>query len=173
MIARLLGRNETELLENMRKTRKHLGNRAFPLISDMTWDEFTIVESVKLDLQGMVVDVQPVRSYPHGALAAHLIGYLGEINDREIKQKEFAGYQQGDFIGKYGLERTYEKLLRGSNGGKNVEVDVGGRELRVLNEIEPTRGNDVYLTIDYKVQKAAEDAFEAKLEAWLKQRKKP
>jgi penicillin-binding protein 2 len=162
LIARLLGRDEAELLENMRKARARLGNRAFPLISDMTWDEFAIVESVKLDLPGMVVDVQPVRSYPHGALAAHLIGYLGEINDRELKQKDFAGYQQGDFIGKYGLERTYERILRGKNGGKNVEVDVGGREGKVLNEIEPTPGNDLYLTIDYKVQKAAEEALEAK-----------
>ena len=161
-IARLLGRDDAELVEKVRMARVKLGNRVFPIVSDMSRDELAIVESAKLDLPGFFVDVQPLRSYPHGTLAAHLIGYLGEINDRELQKKEFAGYQQGDFIGKYGTEKTYESLLRGRSGGQNVLVDVRGRELKVLNEIESLPGNDLHLTIDYKVQRAAEDAMEGK-----------
>ena len=162
VIARLLGREEATLLESMKKQRARLGNRAFPLISDMSRDELAMVESARLDLPGVVVDVQPIRHYPHGTLAAHLIGYLGEINERELARREYAGYRQGNFIGKYGVEKAYESILRGQDGGQNVEVDVRGRELRVLNEVASTPGNDLYLTIDYKVQKAAEDALEGR-----------
>jgi penicillin-binding protein 2 len=161
-IARLLGRDEAELGDRVASARVKLGNRVFALVSDMSRDELATIESAKLDLPGFFVDVQPLRSYPHGTLAAHLLGYLGEINDRELRKKDFVGYQQGDFIGKYGAEKTYESLLRGRSGGKNVLVDVRGRELKILNEIEPVPGNDLYLTVDYKVQRAAEDMMEGK-----------
>ncbi len=161
-IARLLSRDEAELEAAVATARVKLGNRVFPIVSDMSRDELAVVESAKLDLPGFFVEVQPLRSYPHGTLAAHLLGYLGEINDRELRKKDFVGYQQGDFIGRYGAEKTYESLLRGRSGGKNVLVDVRGRELKVLNEIEPVPGNDLYLTIDYKVQRVAEEAMEGK-----------
>ena len=161
-IARLLSRDEATLGETVARARAKLGNRVFPIVSDMSRDELAMVESAKLDLPGFFVDVQPLRSYPHGTLAAHLIGYLSEINDRELRKKEFVGYLQGDFIGKYGAEKTYESLLRGRSGGQNVLVDVRGRELKVLNEIDPVPGNDLYLTMDYKVQRAAEEAMEGR-----------
>ncbi|MFQ5457081.1 MAG: penicillin-binding protein 2, partial [Myxococcota bacterium] len=162
LVARLLGRDEEELGAQMKKTRKRYGNRPFPLISDMSREELAIVESAKLSLPGLVVDIQPVRKYVHGSLAAHLVGYLSEINERELGKKAFAGYRQGDFVGKYGVEKSYERFLRGRDGGKNVEVDVRGRELRVLEEIPSTPGNNLYLTLDFKTQKAAEDAFAAR-----------
>ncbi len=162
LVGRLLGRDEKELRATLEKARVRYGNRPLPIVSDMSRDELALVESAKLSLQGLVVDVQPVRHYLHAGLAAHLMGYLSEINPRELRKKEFAGYRQGDFIGKYGIEKTYERFLRGRDGGKNVEVDVRGRELRVLGEIESTPGNNLYLTIDFKTQKAAEEAMDIK-----------
>jgi penicillin-binding protein 2 len=162
IIAELLGREEKELHESMKRGRARYGNRSFPLISDMSRDELAKVESAKLVLPGVVVDVQPIRHYPLGSFASHLIGYLSEINRGELKRKDFAGYRRGDFIGKYGVEKTYEQILRGRDGGKNVEVDVRGRELRVLNEIESTPGNDLVLTIDHRAQLAAEEGLQVK-----------
>jgi len=161
LVSRLLGRDEEELAEQVKRGRKRYGNRSFPLVSDMSREELAIVESAKLSLQGLVVDVQPVRRYVHGSLASHLIGYLSEINEKELRRKDFAGYRQGDFVGKYGVEKTYERFLRGRDGGKNVEVDVRGRELRVLEKILSTSGNDIYLTVDYETQRAAEKALQA------------
>jgi penicillin-binding protein 2 len=162
VIAELLGREEAELEASLKRGRARYGNRAFPLVADMSRDELAKVESARLVLPGVVVDVQPIRHYPLGGFAAHLIGYLSEINERELKKRDFAGYRLGDFIGKYGVEKTYERFLRGRDGGKNVEVDVRGRELRVLNEIESTPGNDLVLTIDHRVQAAAEEALQVK-----------
>jgi penicillin-binding protein 2 len=160
VIAELLGRKRAELEASVKRGRVRYGNRPFPLVADMSRDELAEVESARLVLPGVVVDVQPIRHYPLGDFAAHLIGYLGEINERELKKKDFAGYRRGDFIGKYGVEKTYERFLRGRDGGKNVEVDVRGRELRVLNEVESTPGNDLVLTIDRDVQAAAEEALQ-------------
>jgi len=162
VVARLLGRDERELRASLERARIRYGNRPLPIVSDMSRDELALVESAKLSLAGLVVDIQPVRHYLYGGLAAHLIGYLSEIGERELGKKDFAGYRQGDFIGKYGIEKTYERYLRGRDGGKNVEVDVRGRELRVLEEIESTPGNNLYLTLDFKAQKAAEEAMDLK-----------
>lgn len=100
-----------------------------------------------------------VRSYPNGSLGAHLVGYVGEINDRELKQRKKQGYRLGDEIGKSGVERVYERFLRGKPGIHKLEVDSKGRVLGTLGYRPPQQGRDVQLTVDLDIQKAAERAL--------------
>jgi penicillin-binding protein 2 len=95
-------------------------------------------------------------------MACHLVGYLGEIDGHELKQKRFKGYKMGDFIGKYGVEQQWEPFLKGMDGGRQVEVDALGREIKVLQRAEPYPGNNVRLTIDLDLQMTCETLLEGK-----------
>jgi len=106
-----------------------------------------------------------VRSYPHGPLAAHVVGYVGEINDRELEAHHGEGYRLGDEIGKSGVELVHEDALRGSVGFEKLEIDSSGRALGVLGRREPVRGSDVYLSIDITLQRSAEVALVDGLES--------
>lgn len=111
------------------------------------------------ELVGVEVEKEAVRSYPHGELAAHVLGYIGELTDEELKQKEDQGYRLGDVIGQMGIEAAYEQRLRGTWGGQQVEVDGSGQVLRVLGEKPSQPGDDVQTTLDLDVQRAAEAAL--------------
>jgi len=118
------------------------------------------VQEHSIDLPGVLTEVRPLRSYPYDKMAAHLFGYLGEITQHELQSAEFSGeYRSGDFVGKRGLEKLFEKYLRGVEGERRVEVDVKGRELRILKTQEPKPGNKVYLTLQRDLQRAAESAL--------------
>ena len=112
---------------------------------------------------GVVIDVQPTRNYLFNNLAAHMFGYVSEISDEELERKKKAGYVSGDIVGQDGIEEYYDKDIRGLNGGKQVEVDVGGRQVATLNEKRCAPGNNLILTIDYRIQMAAELALDKKL----------
>ncbi len=130
-----------------------------PIAKDL--DSATVIKILesKMNLPGVEVDDIPIRSYPYGEFASHLFGYIREINADELSQLKAKGYKSGDLIGKTGLERTYEEYLRGVEGGKNYEVDINGRPLRMLGNVDPIPGNNLHLTIDQKVQMAAEKAL--------------
>ncbi|MBB6214898.1 penicillin-binding protein 2 [Anaerosolibacter carboniphilus] len=123
------------------------------------------VEERIMEMPGVSVEVEPIRYYPGGNLASHIIGYLSKISDSERERyvKEL-GYDPNDLIGKDGIERVFEKDLKGKDGAKYVEVDVYGRLINVLREEEPQKGETMYLTIDAKLQKVAEDALAQALE---------
>jgi penicillin-binding protein 2 len=120
------------------------------------------IEEQKRDLEGVVVTVRPVRFYPHGNMASHLLGYVGEIESEELKRLKEAGYRLGDWLGKDGVEKYYDRLIRGIDGGKKIEVDVYGTPVRLLGSSDPVPGADVKLTIDAPLQKAAETALGGK-----------
>lgn len=111
------------------------------------------------ELVGVEVYREAVRNYPHGEQAAHVLGYIGEMTEAELKEKAAEGYRLGDVIGQVGIEAAYEKELRGTWGGQQVEVDGSGRLLRVLGEKPSQPGNDLQTTLDLDVQKAAEAAL--------------
>ncbi len=118
-----------------------------------------MVEENRLDLPGVIIEVEPVRHYLYGALAAHALGYLGEISPTELGSPLWKGYRMGDLVGKGGVERVYDQVLRGHEGRQRVEVDARGRPLRVLGR-EPSRpGRSIVLTIDLDIQRAAEAAL--------------
>ncbi len=121
-----------------------------------------IVEENRYELPGVICQVEPRRNYPQGNLAGHILGYVGELSDREFTRLRTKGYLPGETIGKAGMERQYEEFLRGRNGVKYLEVDAFGREIKELfrRELrEPKVGHSLYLTIDSQLQGVATEAF--------------
>ena len=133
--------------------------RPLPLLEDVGRDAMERIQENSVDLHGILVEVKPFRAYPYGDMAAHLFGYLGEVTESELRSEEFSDYRSGEMVGKTALERMYENRLRGAEGQKRIEVNVRGRELRQVTTRSPLPGDRLYLTIDAKLQKAAEDAM--------------
>ena len=120
------------------------------------------VEETRSELPGIEVQVEPLRHYPHGTWAAHLLGYAGEINDIELDSLAAQGYRSGDLIGRTGVERSYEDILRGRDGAEYVVVNAMGKRVSGLSEGPPLRpepGHNLSLTLDLKVQRALEEAM--------------
>ena len=118
-----------------------------------------IHENASTRLPGVYAETLPVREYPRGKTAAHVIGYLGEISETELLEPEYAGYQPGDLIGWAGLEKTYEETLHGKEGLRRYEVNARGEVLRELDDRPPVPGADLVTTIDLEAQKLAEKAL--------------
>jgi len=123
----------------------------------------TKIEEHRNDLPGVVLEIQSTRSYIYNDLGAHIFGYVGEISEGELEKKKNEGYKSGDIIGKFGLEEVWDKEIRGIDGGTQEEVDVAGRPVQMLGKKEPILGNSLVLTIDAKIQKAAEKAMDDQL----------
>ena len=130
--------------------------------TDIDWQELALLEANRVYLPGLLVDVRSTRAYNYGDLASHLIGYIGEIDENELKQPKSPPYRMGSAIGKYGVEYQWEDVLRGTDGGRQIEVDAMGREIKPLRSVEPSPGNSLFLTVDLDVQRAAEAAFKDK-----------
>lgn len=121
--------------------------------------EVAIIESNRWNLQGVVIVVEGRREYPNKEFAAHLIGYVGEISQEQLKEDEYISEPMGRIIGQNGIEKFYDGVLRGKVGRKNIEVDAAGRERRLLNITEPVSGDNIVLSIDFQIQKIAEEAL--------------
>jgi penicillin-binding protein 2 len=123
-----------------------------------------IIEEKSSDLPGVEVVAESVRYYPNGNTAAHVLGYLGQISESEkAEYVDEKGYKATDMVGKEGIEKALESTLKGQDGTKNVEVNALGELVRVINEAEPQKGKDVYLTIDLDLQKTMEEALQKAL----------
>ncbi|MDT8902261.1 penicillin-binding protein 2 [Anaeroselena agilis] len=131
--------------------------------SDIGPDIVTRIEERRREMPGVVIEIQPVRNYINNELGAHIFGYVSEISEAELKKLKPDGYKTGDIIGKFGLEKVYDKEIRGTAGGGQVEVDVNGRAVQVLGKKEAIPGNNLVTTIDYRIQKAAEKAIDEHL----------
>ena len=121
--------------------------------------QVTAITEHASELEGVQVDAEAVRYYPNGDLAAHVLGYTGELSDEELERRKSEGYRLGDVVGQMGLELSFENLLRGERGGQQVEVDGAGQVVRILGQKPTQAGQDVTLTIDLELQKAAEQAL--------------
>jgi penicillin-binding protein 2 len=157
LLSSLIHEPYADLMDNIRKA----GNTAFykpiTLKKDISRDQLAIVESHKFDLPGIHIEIEPTRYYMYPKMASHLLGYLGEINKRELETGNFPHVKSGDSIGRYGVEKSFESFLQGRRGGRQVEVDVNGRVVKVLKTVEPMSGNDLHLTLDLSLQQVAED----------------
>ena len=149
-----------ELMDKIRKGRGAPSYKPIVLERDISREILAAVEVHRYDLPGVVVDVKPRRHYIHGQTAAHLLGYLAEINEAELESGKFPGYKGGESVGKCGVERSFESFLRGKAGGRQVEVDATGRVVRELEKVEARPGHNLYLTIDLALQKKAEILLE-------------
>jgi penicillin-binding protein 2 len=158
----MLGVDPAALKEKIQRERK-VSFLPIRLKRNVDIKSVAFVSEHRDQLPGVQVESEPLRRYPHGLMMSHLLGYVGEISDKELADPAFSDYLSGDLIGRAGIEKRYEKLLRGQDGKRFVEVNAMGRKGEFLGEkhpILPRRGLDMELTIDLDVQRAAEDAFE-------------
>lgn len=123
----------------------------------LTLREATLIESHRLDLPGVMIQVESQRNYPGGVTASHVLGYVGEVSADQLEKKEFADLHQGSIVGQYGVEKVFDQIVRGEAGQKSIEVDALGHEKRTVMVDQPQAGDDLYLTIDVRLQKVAED----------------
>lgn len=126
----------------------------------LTLKEAAIIEAHRLDLPGVMIQPESQRNYPAGASAAHVIGYVGEVSEAQLATEEFSALRQGSIVGQYGVEKTYDRFIRGREGQKLIEVDAIGHEKRTVSVQRPEAGNDLYLTIDLRLQELAESLLD-------------
>ncbi|ENO84346.1 penicillin-binding protein 2 [Thauera linaloolentis] len=137
-----------------------------PVRSRLSDEEIARVVSQRYRFPGVEVKARLLRDYPQGTVGAHVVGYIGRINQRDVERIEEAGdtanYRGSQHIGKAGLEQFYESELHGITGVEQVEVNAGGRAVRALSRTPPIPGNDLELTLDIELQRVAENAFGAR-----------
>ena len=157
-LSRILQIPEAEILSRLEKEGYNSPYRV-RVARWITEKQVVAIEEARQELPGIEVDSETVRYYPNGDLAAHVLGYTGEITDQELETLAPKGYRLGDILGKLGVEDALESQLRGQWGGQQVEVDASGAIVRILGERPPVSGNDVTLTIDLDLQKIVEKAL--------------
>ncbi len=131
------------------------------LKSGLTLREAAILEGHRLELTGLRVQAESQRNYVHGSLGGHLLGYVGEVSPEQQEEPDFAGLVQGSIVGKAGVEKTYDRMLRGKPGEKTIEVDARGNERKTVAVVEQTPGEDLYLSLDLRLQRFAESLLGA------------
>ena len=157
-LADLLGVPEAEVKEAIGRPQAPRYEAVF-LWRDASPQVVARLEEHSPYLSGVSVVADAVRQYPHGKLAAHVLGYVREISADELTRPENAGYRASDIIGKAGIEKVAERVLRGRDGGDQIEVDAAGRRVRTLGTVPPGPGRNVWLTLDLELQRAAEEAL--------------
>jgi penicillin-binding protein 2 len=140
------------------------------LASDLTATQMARLAESQDQLPGLDLEAQPVRDYPYRKLGSHFFGYVGQITEEEYASLRGKGYTQNDVIGKEGLEEAYDRSLRGTPGGEQIEVNAQGQLVRTLGFVEPVPGNSLILSIDWRVQNLAETALRDQLAATAKLR---
>ena len=162
LIARLetlLSISEKDIARFKRREKHSKGFAPVPLKYNLTEQERAILAVNSHLLKGTEVSAQLMRFYPQRELLTHTLGYVGRINDREIKNIDPESYRGTDFIGKIGLEKYYEETLLGKVGTEQVETDARGRVMRVLGKRDPVSGSNLTIHIDSQLQRVALDAL--------------
>lgn len=159
-LAGILGMKPEAIKE---KVKAHEGGyEPIRLANDITMDTVTKIAERSHELPGVSIDVEPLRYYPYDTMASQLFGYVGEVGEEEladIREKDpNTRVGPGTILGRAGLERMYDNVLRGIDGGKQVEVDAAGRPVAEVGRQNTVPGRDIHLTIDLPLQKAAEKA---------------
>ncbi len=158
----LLGETEAEI-----RTRLHVGSTEpsyIPVIikRGINWKTLSMIEARLFYLPGVSIEVTPAREYPYGSVAPHLLGYLGEISEQELRSGRYKNRYPGDLVGKCGIEARFEPELAGKDGQQKLEVDARGRLVRLIDKRPAVSGDNLYLTIDLDLQEACEEAMKGK-----------
>jgi penicillin-binding protein 2 len=159
-LARMTGLQEAELLADLRAADPYGSVRVG---RDLTQAQQLAINERLPDLPGASIVQRAIRTYIEPMTFGHVLGYVGPLNEAEVKRLKSAGYQPGEVIGKVGVEAGLENLLRGKNGWADIEVDARGQIVRTLNSQAPVPGNSVYLSLDAKLQRAAAQSLAAGL----------
>jgi penicillin-binding protein 2 len=159
LLAAVLGLDEKAVRTIVDRHRREPTYRPIVIVQDATLAQVSAVKARRLDfeLPDVVVEEVPTRQYPE-TMGAHLFGYVGEVNDAQVSDEQ--GLKSGDIVGQSGIEKVYNAMLMGEDGAKRVVVNSVGREIRTLEEDEPTEGKRLQLTVDYDVQRAIEEGFD-------------
>lgn len=160
LLAEVTGVDEASIRETVDRHRREPSYRPIVVLPDATLAQVAAVTARRLDfeLPDVVVQEVPTRQYPAGSLAAHLIGYVGEASDQQMAVE---GVPAGSIVGQFGVERVYNQALMGGDGARRVVVNSMGREIRPIEEIPAVEGSRIKLSLNYEMQRAAEDAFHA------------
>jgi penicillin-binding protein 2 len=159
LIARGLNLDLEQLRATLRRYRAAPAYQPIPIKKDISADEHAFIEAHRNELPELETIDEERRLYPRDGFAAHLIGYVGEVSAEELGQSRFAAYEPGDVVGKAGVEETYDEVLRGQDGSRDVIVDSHGREVGYLRTQHAKPGQDLKLTLDIDIQRAAELAL--------------
>ena len=160
-LSKLLDLPEDELSAKIAK-RSQNPFAPLKLKEGLSFDEVSFIEARRSDYPGLIIDVELSRHYIYGSAGSHLIGYLGKLTPAQSKDPEFRDVPPDAFIGQWGVERMFDKSLRGTAGQRVIEVDALGHEIRLLQENNPIKGKDLTLSLDIALQYEAEKAFDGK-----------
>jgi penicillin-binding protein 2 len=161
-LSKLLNQPVATLQEKLKKEKSSYEPTV--LAQDLTQDIVTKIEERRNDLPGISVEVQPIRFYPYDFMAAQILGYVGQIDEDEMERlRGQDGVTSITRIGRSGLESYYDDLLRGKDGGRQVEVDAAGTPVKELDRKAPVSGHNIHLTLDLNLQKATEQALDAQI----------
>jgi penicillin-binding protein 2 len=158
-LSKLLSISKKEIVAKLEKSKRPKFEPVL-IVPDVNLKTVAYLEEHKVELPGVMVEVEPLRYNIYDTVASHLIGYLGEITEVQLKNKDVcADCLQGDLIGQYGIEKTFNAYLNGQVGGKQVEVNAHGRELGTISQKNPVPGHNLTLTLNLHIQLIAEEAL--------------
>jgi penicillin-binding protein 2 len=155
-ISRLLNIDEKILKDRINQYRFYPKFRPIIIKENLKTEEIIKIEALKVEFPELVIQFEPKRFYPFNEIGAHVIGYVQEASKRELENSKLRNLKIGDIIGKTGIEKYYEQILRGKEGKVKKVVDSRGRLVRILNRKEPISGKNLSLTIDFDLQKKAQ-----------------
>ncbi len=161
-LATLIEIRDVDIKKFKKEVKRKRRFEGVPLRFRLTDKEVAIISVNLHRLPGVEIQAQLTRYYPYGRETSHVVGYVGRINEKELKTLPVTNYSGTNHTGKLGIEKSYEALLHGQVGYQKVETNVRGRVLRILERNNPTPGDDLYLNLDINLQKVAEQAFEGK-----------
>jgi len=155
-LSRYAGLSLDELQSQVENRNGHPAFKPLVLRSDVDRNVLAAIEVTRFDLPGVAIDVNTRREYVNRSSAAHLLGYLGEVNSDELKAGKNPDLRAGDLIGKCGIEKAYDSILRGKRGGRQVVVNASGQVMRAIEQVDAIPGKTLLLTIDHRLQQLAE-----------------
>jgi len=159
-IAEGFGMEPYELAQRIETARRRAPLRPILLRENASWQDVAFVETHRTEYPGLDLMSVHRRVYPPEGFAAHLLGYVGEVSENDLDLPEFALLEPGDLVGKAGVERQYNDLLKGTDGTRRIVVNTFGTVVAVLDEMPPRPGQDLRLTLDYDLQAVAEQGFQ-------------
>lgn len=159
LLANIVDFDPEETREKIRRAKEENPYRSITVARDLRFEQVSVIEFNREALPGFSILAEAKRTYPFGAEFAHVLGYVGEASERDFGAPGGQALALGDVVGKSGLEKTFDAVLRGVNGGRQVEVDAAGRDKRRLNEVPPRTGGTVRTTLDEDIQKVAYEAM--------------
>jgi len=166
LLSKVLNMPDEEILEKLDKNGlSHFA--PIRLKEGLSFSEVAYIESRRSDFPGLFIEVEAIREYIYGDLGSHLIGYLGKPTPAQLKDPAFKDVPPDAFIGQWGIEKIFDKQLRGTHGKRVTEVNALGREIKLLQGNPPIKGEDITLSLDIHLQKEAEKAFGEKAGAFV------